>query len=46
MIVIKSLEQEEIKEVFKSAKVKISWTIENNEVKEKIFNLGDSIDFK
>lgn len=42
----KGLEEEEIKGIFKSAEVKISWTANNGENKEKIFNLGDVIEFK
>lgn len=40
------LKEEEIKEIFKSSEVKISWTTDNYENKEKIFNLGDVIEFR
>lgn len=40
------LNQEEIKEIFKSSEVKISWTTDNGKNQEKIFNLGDVIEFK
>lgn len=41
----KGLEEEEIKEIFKSAEVKISWTTDNGENQEKVFNLGDMVEF-
>lgn len=40
------LKDEEIKEIFKSLEVKISWTVDNGENQEKIFNLGDVIEFR
>lgn len=40
------LEEEEIKEIFKSSEVKISWTTDNGKNQEKIFNLGDVIEFR
>lgn len=40
------LKEEEIKEIFKSSEVKISWTTDNGENQEKIFNLGDVIEFR
>ena len=39
------LNEEEIKEIFKSSEVKISWTTDNGENQEKIFNLSDVIEF-
>lgn len=40
------LKEEEIKEIFKLSEVKISWTTDNGENQEKIFNLGDVIEFR
>lgn len=42
----KGLKEEEIKEIFKSSEVKISWSTDNEKSKEKIFNLGDIIEFE
>lgn len=39
------LNEEEIKEIFKDSEVKISWTTDNGENQEKIFNLSDVIEF-
>ena len=41
----KDLDNEGIKGVFRNAKVKVSWT-ENNESKSKIYKLGDIMTFK
>ena len=39
------LEEEEIKEIFKSSEVKVSWITDTGENQEEIFNLGDVIEF-
>lgn len=39
------LDDQGIKDVFRNAKVKVSWT-DNNEIKNKIYNLGDIMTFK
>lgn len=39
------LDEEEIKEMFKSAEVKVYWRTDDDENQEKTFNLGDVIEF-
>ena len=40
------LEEEEIKEMFKSSEIKISWTTDAGKRDEEIFHLGDYIQFR
>jgi len=40
------LKEDAIKEIFKSAEVKISWLTHSEESKERIFNLDDIIEFE
>lgn len=39
------LKEEEFKDIFKSSDVKISWITDKDKYREKIFNLGDIIEF-
>jgi hypothetical protein len=42
----KGLDEQDIKNIFKSEKVKISWTTKYSDYEEKVINLGDIIQFK
>jgi len=42
----KGLDEQGIKNIFKSAEVKISWATKDGTNKESVFNLGDIIQFK
>jgi len=42
----KGLNEKAIKEIFKAAEVNISWTTAEGQNQEKVFNLGDVVEFK
>lgn len=46
MIYSNGLKEDDIKEIFKSAEVKISWLTHSEESTERIFNLDDIIEFE
>jgi hypothetical protein len=42
----KGLDEEDIKEIFETGEVKITWNKEDGSYEEKIYNLGDIINFQ